>query len=68
MVKVGIFGDTGMVGQQIEMVIPATLVDQVTEKVIAAARTGSIGDGKIFVTPVESAIRIRTGETDLDAL
>lgn len=53
---------------KVEMVVPTELVDQVVDKVIAAARTGSIGDGKIFVLPVESAVRIRTGERDGDAL
>jgi nitrogen regulatory protein P-II 1 len=53
---------------KVEMVVPAEMVDQVIEKVIAAARTGSIGDGKIFVTPVEMATRIRTGEKDRDAI
>jgi nitrogen regulatory protein PII len=53
---------------KIEMVVSSQLVGQVIEKVIAAARTGSIGDGKIFVMPVETVVRIRTGERDLDAL
>jgi nitrogen regulatory protein P-II 1 len=53
---------------KIEMVVGTDLVDQVIEKVIAAARTGSIGDGKIFVSPVETVVRIRTGERDEDAL
>jgi nitrogen regulatory protein P-II 1 len=53
---------------KIEMVVSPDQVDQIIEKVVAAARTGSIGDGKIFVTPVETAVRIRTGERDLDAL
>lgn len=53
---------------KIEMVVSTEIVDQVIEKVIAAARTGSIGDGKIFVMPVETVVRIRTGERDLDAL
>jgi nitrogen regulatory protein P-II 1 len=53
---------------KVEMVVPSRLVDQVIEKVIAAARTGSIGDGKIFVLPVETVVRIRTGERDEDAL
>ncbi|MDQ7781276.1 MAG: P-II family nitrogen regulator [Desulfomonilaceae bacterium] len=53
---------------KVEMVVSSELVDQVIEKVIAAARTGSIGDGKIFVMPVETVVRIRTGERDLDAL
>ena len=53
---------------KLEMVIPSELVDQVLEKVVSAARTGSIGDGKIFVLPVETVVRIRTGERDEDAL
>ena len=53
---------------KVEVVVRSALVDQVIEKIIAAARTGSIGDGKIFVTPVESVIRIRTSEHDEDAL
>ncbi|MEJ2717151.1 MAG: P-II family nitrogen regulator [Deltaproteobacteria bacterium] len=53
---------------KIEMVVTDDLVDQVVERTIAAARTGNIGDGKIFVSAEERAIRIRTGETDLDAL
>ena len=53
---------------KIEMVVGTDLVDQVIEKVVAAARTGSIGDGKIFVIPVETVVRIRTGERDEDAL
>ncbi len=53
---------------KVEMVVSSELVEQVIEKVIAAARTGSIGDGKIFVMPVETVVRIRTGERDLDAL
>lgn len=53
---------------KIEMVVATDVVDQVIEKVISAARTGSIGDGKIFIMPVETVVRIRTGERDLDAL
>ncbi len=53
---------------KIEMVVRTELVDQVIEKVVAAARTGSIGDGKIFVIPIETVVRIRTGERDEDAL
>ncbi len=53
---------------KIEAVVPADLVPQVIEKIIAAARTGSIGDGKIFVLPIEAAVRIRTGERDKDSL
>ncbi|MEO0056979.1 MAG: hypothetical protein RIT17_416, partial [Pseudomonadota bacterium] len=43
-------------------------VERVLEAIANAARTGRIGDGKIFVTPVETAIRIRTGERDSDAI
>ncbi len=53
---------------KIEMVVVADLVDQVIEKVVSAARTGTIGDGKIFVTPIETVVRIRTGEKDSDAI
>ncbi len=53
---------------KIEMVAPSDMVDRIIEKVISAARTGSIGDGKIFVLPVETVARIRTGERDEDAL
>jgi nitrogen regulatory protein P-II 2 len=53
---------------RIEIVVGADLADKTIEAVSAAARTGQIGDGKIFVTPVEHALRIRTGETDGDAL
>jgi len=53
---------------KLEMVVPAEMVDQVIDKIVAAARTGSIGDGKIFITPVSTVVRIRTGERDRDAL
>jgi len=53
---------------KLEMVVQAELVDQVIEKIVSAARTGTIGDGKIFVSPVEAAIRIRTGDRDVDAI
>lgn len=53
---------------RIETVVASDLVERVIEKIVAAARTGSIGDGKIFVTPVETVVRIRTGERDTDAL
>ncbi len=53
---------------KMEMVVATEMVDQVIEKVIAAARTGTIGDGKIFVMPVETVVRIRTGERDADAV
>ena len=51
-----------------EIVVDDEQVDAIVDQVIAAARTGEIGDGKIFVSPVEQAIRIRTGEAGTDAL
>ena len=53
---------------KIEVAVAADMVAGVVEAVAAAARTGQIGDGKIFVMPLERALRIRTGETDADAL
>ncbi|RMH45038.1 MAG: P-II family nitrogen regulator [Alphaproteobacteria bacterium] len=53
---------------KIEVVLPADMVDAAVEAIVGAARTGKIGDGKIFVSTVEQAIRIRTGETGEDAL
>ncbi|HHX90373.1 MAG TPA: P-II family nitrogen regulator [Paracoccus sp.] len=53
---------------KVEVVVSDDLVDAAIEAVIAAARTDKIGDGKIFVTPVEQVIRIRTGETGEDAI
>jgi nitrogen regulatory protein P-II 1 len=53
---------------KIEVVVDDAMVEQVTEAIIAAAKTGKIGDGKIFVTNVEQAVRIRTGEEGVDAL
>ena len=53
---------------QIEIVIKDDQVDKVIEALIAAARTGEIGDGKIFIFPVTQVVRIRTGETNLDAV
>jgi nitrogen regulatory protein P-II 2 len=53
---------------RIELGVASEAVEQVVEVLSAAARTGQIGDGKIFVTPMEQAVRIRTGETDVDAL
>ncbi|HEV7339460.1 nitrogen regulatory protein P-II 1 [Bosea sp. WAO] len=53
---------------KIEVAVTDELVPQVIEAITAAARTGQIGDGKIFVSPIEKAVRIRTGETDGDAL
>jgi nitrogen regulatory protein P-II 2 len=53
---------------RLEIAVASEQVDKVMEALTVAARTGQIGDGKIFVTPIEQAVRIRTGETDADAL
>ncbi len=53
---------------KVEIVIGDDLVEQATEAIIKAARTGKIGDGKIFVMPVEQVVRLRTGETDEAAI
>jgi nitrogen regulatory protein P-II 1 len=53
---------------KVELVVPDNLVDKVVATVAAAARTGSIGDGKVFVLPMGEAIRIRTGETGESAI
>ena len=53
---------------KIEVVVPDGIVEQVIEAVTKAARTGKIGDGKIFVTPIDQAVRIRTGETGEEAV
>jgi nitrogen regulatory protein P-II 2 len=53
---------------KIEVAVPAERTASVIEAIATAAKTGQIGDGKIFVVPIERALRIRTGETDSDAL
>ena len=53
---------------KIEIVVEDGKVDQIVNSIQSSAYTGKIGDGKIFVTPVESAVRIRTGERDTDAI
>lgn len=53
---------------KIEIVVAADQVDEVVDKVRAAANTGKIGDGKIFVLPIERVVRVRTGEEDRDAV
>ena len=53
---------------KIEVAIPDNQEDKVVEAIVAAAKTGQIGDGKIFVNDLDRAVRIRTGETDNDAL
>ena len=53
---------------RMEIAVDSARVDQVVDAIASAAKTGQIGDGKIFVTPIEQAVRIRTGETDAAAL
>ncbi len=53
---------------RVEVAVPSDQADRVVEAITAAAKTGQIGDGKIFVAPIDHAIRIRTGETDANAL
>jgi len=53
---------------RIEVVVPDDVVDVVVEAIVKAANTGKIGDGKVFVSPVEQAIRIRTQDRDEQAL
>ena len=53
---------------KIEAVVPSKSVEHVIEIITSRAKTGQIGDGKIFVSPIEQTVRIRTGETDTDAL
>jgi nitrogen regulatory protein P-II 2 len=53
---------------KIEVAVPTDLAEQVVETIIRAAHTGKIGDGKVFVMDLQRAVRIRTGETDNEAL
>ena len=53
---------------RLEVAVASEQLDQVMDALAAAAKTGQIGDGKIFVMPIEQAVRIRTGETNVDAL
>jgi nitrogen regulatory protein P-II 2 len=53
---------------KVEVAVRAELIDQVVEAILKAAKTGKVGDGKIFITDIERVIRIRTGETDNAAL
>ena len=53
---------------KLEIAVPAAMADQVIETIANTARTGKIGDGKIFVLDIEQAMRVRTGETNADAL
>ena len=53
---------------KIEIIVDQSMVDSVVKKILESARTGKIGDGKIFVMPVDEVIRVRTGETGKDAI
>jgi len=53
---------------KVEVVVAATMLDAAVDAIVKAAHTGKIGDGKIFITPVEQVIRIRTGETGETAI
>ena len=53
---------------KIEIIVDTDLAETVVDTIIAAAKTGKIGDGKIFVLPVESVVRVRTGERDQEAI
>ena len=53
---------------RIEVAVASEQIDEVIDAISVAARTGQIGDGKIFSMPIEQAVRIRTGETNVDAL
>jgi len=53
---------------RVEVVADDTLADKVVDAIVEAARTGKIGDGKVWVTPVETVVRVRTGERGADAL
>ena len=53
---------------KVEVIVPDGMVDKAIDAIIKAARTGKIGDGKIFVTDVSQVVRIRTGETNEDAV
>lgn len=53
---------------KVDVILPDDMVERAIEAIVNAARTGKIGDGKIFVTPVEQVVRIRTGETNEQAI
>jgi nitrogen regulatory protein PII len=53
---------------RLEMVVPSDKTDEIVETIVNTAHTGKIGDGKVFVLPVARAVRIRTGETGIEAL
>jgi nitrogen regulatory protein P-II 1 len=53
---------------KVESVVPTDLVDRAVEAIVEAARTGNVGDGRVFVYPVEQSVRIRTGESGEESL
>jgi nitrogen regulatory protein P-II 1 len=53
---------------KLEVVVPDTMADKVVDTILRAAKTGQVGDGKIFISTVDDAIRVRTGESGEDAL
>jgi nitrogen regulatory protein P-II 2 len=53
---------------KVEVAVAADMVDAVVDAIVSTARTGKIGDGKVFITDVAKVVRIRTGETDIEAL
>ena len=53
---------------RVEVVVEDSIVDKVVDIIVRAARTGKIGDGKVWVTPVDAVVRVRTGERGVDAL
>jgi nitrogen regulatory protein P-II 2 len=53
---------------KVEVAVPANLVERVVDAIVRSARTGQIGDGKIFISGIDSTVRIRTGEIDEAAL
>ena len=53
---------------KLELAVNSDQVEAIVDAIVAAARTGQIGDGKIFISPIDQVIRVRTGEKDADAL
>ena len=53
---------------KVEVVVPDESVDAIVAAIVGAARTGKIGDGKVWVTPIETVIRVRTGDRDAEAI
>ena len=53
---------------KVESVVPTDLVDRAVEAIVEAARTGNVGDGRVFVYPIEQSVRIRTGESGEDSV